>query len=205
MQTLPYKTRFCPSPTGQMHLGNGRTALFNALLAWRNAGTLLLRIEDTDIKRSKQRYADQLFDELRWLGVVWQEGPQQDGDHGPYWQSQRQPVYAKFYQQLEAAGHVYPCFCSDEQLARARKRLLAAGRPPRYLGTCCNLSAEEISQQLAAGLKPTLRFRLVDKQKVVFDDLVKGAQCFNSSDIGDFIIRRATHGLPPSLNHQSHY
>lgn len=192
------KTRFCPSPTGLLHLGNVRTALFDALLAKGRHGIFLLRIEDTDKTRSDVRYTEALQEDLLWLGLDWQEGPGCEGDAGPYWQSQRQAVYDKYYLELEEQGFVYPCFCSEEQLAVARKLQLAAGKPPRYPGTCSHLSAEQVKGKLAQGLHPTLRFRVAQNEDTFFVDLVRGEQRFNNNDIGDFIVRRAD-GTPPFM------
>ncbi len=184
------KTRFAPSPTGYVHIGNVRTALFNALLAKHDKGIFLLRIEDTDQNRSEETYAEQLQHDLLWLGLAWQEGPGVGGDQVPYFQSQRQSIYAQYYQQLEEAKHVYPCFCSDQELAIARKLQLSSGKPPRYQGTCRQLSAEQIKQKIEQGLKPTLRFRVPDSQVIEFNDFVRGPQRFQSNEIGDFVIRR---------------
>lgn len=185
------KTRFCPSPTGLMHLGNLRTALFNALLAKKQKGIFLLRIEDTDKVRSERKYADILMADLRRLGLDWQEGPEVEGPAKPYWQSLRQPLYDQFYHHLEAEGMAYPCFCTEEQLALNRKIQRSAGKPPRYSGACQSLTPEEIDAKIADGLKPTLRFRIPKGHEIVFHDLVRGEQRFKSDDIGDFIIRRA--------------
>jgi len=191
MSKTSIKARFAPSPTGEIHLGNLRTALFNWLYAVGRAGVFLLRIEDTDQQRSRPEYVDALLQELRWLGLDWQEGPQVDGAAGPYFQARRGAIYLDYYAALAAAGATYPCFCSDTQLKLARKAQRAAGRPPRYPGTCAHLSVDEIEQKLAAGDKPTLRFRVPPGQAVEFDDLVRGPQRFLSDDIGDFIIRRS--------------
>ncbi|MBL8250411.1 MAG: glutamate--tRNA ligase [Candidatus Competibacter sp.] len=191
MITENVKTRFAPSPTGLLHLGNVRTALFNALLARRWAGRFLLRIEDTDPERSRAEYVAALQDDLRWLGLDWQEGPEIGGPQAPYAQSERAEVYARFYRRLEAVERVYPCFCAPAELALGRKAQLAAGRPPRYSGTCTRLSEAERQARLERGLQPTLRFRVPAGQTVEFDDLVRGAQRFASDDIGDFVIRRA--------------
>jgi len=190
------KTRFCPSPTGNMHLGNLRTALFNALLARAEQGIFLLRIEDTDKERSQQSYAEQIMEDLQWLGLDWQEGPVIGGAAEPYYQSQRQAVYDKYYQALETQNLAYPCFCTEQQLAIQRKVQLASGNPPRYAGTCRKLTSEQIAEKKAQGLKPTLRFRVPDDQWVEFEDLVKGKQRFNTNDLGDFIIRRADGTAP---------
>lgn len=185
------KSRFCPSPTGYMHMGNVRTALFNALIAKKLNGTFLLRIEDTDKTRSTEEYTDVLLEDLQWLGLAWQEGPGIGGGAGPYWQSQRQSIYDKFYRELEQSGHVYPCFCSDQQLAISRKVQLASGQPPRYAGTCRKLAPEQIQEKMAQGIKPTLRFKIPENEVIKFTDFVRGEQTFKTQDIGDFIIRRA--------------
>lgn len=177
------KTRFSPSPTGQMHLGNVRTALFSFLFAHHEKGSFLLRIEDTDKTRSKPEFVQLLQDDLNWLGLQW--------DEGPFFQSQRQHIYDEYYTYLEEHEAVYPCFCSDEQLALSRKIQISSGHPPRYLGTCRKLSSEEIASKISSGLKPTLRFKVPEDKEIHFQDIIKGAQRFRSDDIGDFIIRRA--------------
>lgn len=182
-KTEKMKTRFSPSPTGQMHLGNVRTALFSYLLGHHHHGDFLLRIEDTDQMRSKEEYTHLLFEDLKWLGLEWNEGP--------YYQSQRQDIYHGYYAELLSKKQVYECFCTDEQLALSRKIQLAQGKPPRYAGTCAHLTPEEVSAKKAQGLHPTLRFRVPDGQEVNFTDLVKGYQKFKTDDIGDFIIRRS--------------
>lgn len=185
------KTRFCPSPTGHMHLGNARTALFNYLAAFGQDGQFLLRIEDTDQARSERLLADELMHDLRWLGMVWHEGPVVEGPAGPYWQSERQATYDAYYQRLAALDAVYPCFCSDAELAIQRKVQQVSGQPPRYNGVCRHLSAEQIAEKEAQGLQATLRFRVPDEGLTCFEDLVKGPQEFQNKTIGDFIIRRA--------------
>ncbi len=185
------KTRFCPSPTGLIHLGNARTALFNALLAMQYQGTFLLRIEDTDVQRSKKEYYHTLTEDLLWLGLEWQEGPEKDQGKGPYFQSERQQIYHHYYQELAQKNSAYPCFCTEEELALMRKVQRASGKPPRYAGTCFGLSQETITQKLALGLKPTLRFHVPNDCCIEFEDLVRGVQKFSGRDIGDFIIRRA--------------
>lgn len=166
-----------------MHLGNVRTALFNVLLAHANQGQFLLRIEDTDATRSQAAFTELLQQDLKWLNLDWTEGP--------YFQSQRQAIYQQYYAQLEKQGDVYPCFCSDEQLALSRKIQMSSGQPPRYAGTCLKLSQEQIAEKIKQGSKPTLRFKIPRGQIIEFNDLIKGPQRFVSDDIGDFIIRRA--------------
>ncbi|MBI3775680.1 MAG: glutamate--tRNA ligase [Gammaproteobacteria bacterium] len=185
------KTRFAPSPTGYIHLGNVRTALFSALAAARDCGVFLLRIEDTDQARSSNDYSDALKEDLDWLGLRWQEGPDIGGDHGPYHQSQRSDVYARYYRELEQHDLAYPCFCSEHQLALSRKAQIAASKPPRYAGTCARLTPEQVQAKLREGLQPVLRFRVPQNQSIRFTDAVRGEQVFAGGDIGDFIIRRA--------------
>ena len=191
--TMTFKTRFAPSPTGEMHFGNVRTALFNALAATAQNGEFLLRVEDTDEERSNTDYEQLIYTDLTWLGIQWQEGPdhtENRGSNGPYRQSERKDIYKKYYQQLLENNQAYYCFCSEEQLALSRKVLLSQHLPPRYTGTCSNLSSEEVSSRISKGEKPTIRFRIPKNQTIEFNDLVKGPQSFKSDDIGDFIIIR---------------
>ncbi len=184
----PVKTRFAPSPTGSMHVGNFRVALFNYLFALRHQGSFLLRIEDTDIERSDIQFRDAILADLEWAGIHWQEGP--------FYQSERQALYQTLYTKLEAKNLVYPCFCSETQLALARKVQLASNQAPRYPGTCRNLTTAEIKAKLAEGLLPSLRFRVPQNQILEFQDLIKGPQRFESNHIGDFIIRRMDKTAP---------
>ncbi len=185
------KTRFAPSPTGLLHLGNVRTALFNFLLARNLHGTFLLRLEDTDAARDQQRFADALQEDLRWLGLQWDEGPGTDGARGPYAQSQRAGIYKEYMARLEQQGLVYPCFCTEQELNVWRKTQLAAGRPPRYSGRCRTLERTEVKARLAQGAPATLRFHVEDGHSVSFDDRLRGPQHFATDDIGDFVIRRS--------------
>lgn len=187
----PSVTRFAPSPTGSLHLGNARTALFNFLLARKLGGRFILRIEDTDLERSAERFLGELIDDLRWLGLEWEEGPDVGGPQAPYRQSERGALYREFFARLEATGLTYPCFCSPLELDVSRRAQLAAGRPPRYAGTCKHLSGAERERKAASGIRPTLRFAVPVSQRVEFDDFVRGPQDFATDDIGDFIVRRA--------------
>ena len=184
-------TRFAPSPTGELHLGNARTALFNFLLARRHGGQFVLRIEDTDTERSRPEHTRALLADLAWLGLSWEAGPDVGGPAGPYLQSQRAEHYARRFAELEQRGLAYPCFCSPLELDLARRAQLAAGRPPRYAGTCRELTAAERAARSSAGAAPTLRFRVAGGAQLVFDDFVHGMQHFATDDIGDFIVRRA--------------
>lgn len=176
------KTRFAPSPTGWMHFGNLRTALFNFLFARKESYGFLLRIEDTDQARSSKEFQKDLIEDLEWLGLEYNDGP--------YLQSERAAIYDKYYRQLEEHGLAYPCFCSEELLSITRKIQQSSGQPPRYPGTCRNLTKEVVAAKLLAGEPATLRFQVPRDKVIEFVDLIKGAQRFAANDIGDFIIRR---------------
>jgi nondiscriminating glutamyl-tRNA synthetase len=192
----PHTTRFAPSPTGELHLGNARTALFNFLLAHcglarHRAGRFLLRIEDTDTERSREQHTEALIADLRWLGMEWDAGPDREDSKGPYRQSQRGAGYDRYFAELDKRGAVYPCFCTPLELEASRRAQLASGRPPRYAGTCRELSAEQRQKKGLEGASPTLRFRVPLGRRIEFLDFVHGPQSFVSDDIGDFVVRRA--------------
>jgi glutamyl-tRNA synthetase len=184
-------TRFAPSPSGDLHLGNARTALFSFLLARRAGGRFVLRIEDTDATRSSEAFCRNQQEDLTWLGLHWDAGPGREDARGPYRQSQRTAFYAGHLATLAREGRVYECFCTALELAVSRKAQLAAGKPPRYAGTCRQLTTEQRAERRAAGLSSTLRFRVPPGERVEFLDLVHGEQAYSSDDIGDFIVRRA--------------
>jgi len=186
----PLVTRFAPSPTGYLHLGNARTALLSYLAARKAGGRFILRVEDTDEARSTEEFMHGLFADLKWLGLEWDEGPDIGGPHASYRQQERGAIYDQWLSRLDAAGLTYPCFCTPAELNISRKRQLAAGQPPRYAGTCRNLTTEERAERAVRGLSAALRFRVPEGQVVSFVDVVHGEQRFNSDDIGDFIIRR---------------
>lgn len=188
--SIPLVTRFAPSPTGSLHLGNARTAFFSYLWARKSGGRFLLRIEDTDVDRSQTRFTDELIKDLRWLGLDWDEGPDVGGPAAPYSQAQRGDVYRRMYQRLEHKGAVYPCYCSAAELELSRKLQRSSGKPPRYAGTCRALNAAERADREAQGLRPTLRFAVPADVIIEFVDTVHGPQRFLSADMGDFIIRR---------------
>jgi nondiscriminating glutamyl-tRNA synthetase len=183
-------TRFAPSPSGELHLGNARTALLNFLLARKHGGRLVLRIEDTDAARTQEAFVTALCTDLTWLGLDWDEGPNREGPNGPYRQSQRGALYAQYFELLERRQLAYACYCSTLELELSRRAQLAAGRPPRYAGTCRDLSPQQREARIQKGIRPTLRFRVPTGQRIEFVDLVHGPQSFLSDDIGDFIIRR---------------
>ncbi len=184
------RTRFAPSPTGRLHLGNARTALFNALYAARCGGRFLLRIEDTDAARDRREHDTALLEDLRWLGLDWAEGPDRGGAFGPYRQSERAAIYARYLERLLLEDRAYPCFCTAGELAVRRERARSEGRPPRYDGRCAQLAPAEARRRLEAGEPAALRFR-VPAGEIVFDDIVHGEQRAAGADIGDFVIRRA--------------
>ncbi|HEV7716005.1 MAG TPA: glutamate--tRNA ligase [Steroidobacteraceae bacterium] len=188
---LPVITRFAPSPTGELHLGNARTALFNVLLAGHLNGRFILRVEDTDAERSKDMHIARQMDDLRWLGIDWSAGPDREDERGPYRQSQRAAVYGKYFDALAGAGLTYPCFCTQVELEVSRRTQLASGKPPRYAATCRSLSPEQQERRRATGVAPTTRFSVPTGKRIEFVDFVHGAQSFLSDDIGDFVIRRA--------------
>jgi len=191
MESPRLTTRFAPSPTGLLTLGNVRTALFNYLLARRARGAFLLRLEDTDAMRGHEKYADALLADLRWLGLAWDEGPEVGGRHAPYVQSERGAIYQEYFETLRRDNLAYPCFCTEHELIVERKTQIAAGRPPRYSGRCRALAAATVRERFAKGEAATLRFRVDDGAMVEFNDKVRGPQRFDTADIGDFVIRRS--------------
>jgi glutamyl-tRNA synthetase len=188
--SLPATTRFAPSPTGSLHLGNARTAFFSHLWARKSGGRFILRIEDTDVERSQMRFRDELMAEMRWLGLDWDEGPDVGGPSAPYSQAERGDFYRTLFAKLEANAQAYSCYCTAEDLELSRKLQRMSGKPPRYAGTCRHLTASQRAERDARGLKPTLRFAVPSDQIIEFIDRVHGPQRFVSNDIGDFIIRR---------------
>jgi len=195
MSSAPVTTRFAPSPTGRLHLGNARTALFNFLLARGRGGRFVLRVEDTDAERGSEAHLDSQLEDLRWLGCDWDAGPGVEDERGPYRQSARGGLYEAHYRLLEERGLAYPCYCSPTELEVSRRTQLASGKPPRYAGTCRRLDAGDRDRHEQSGRRPTLRFRVPDGRTVAFDDLFRGPQSFSTDDIGDFVIRRAD-GVP---------
>src|SRR3972149_6723741 len=184
------RVRFAPAPTGLRHIGNSMTALFNFLFAKRHQGTFVLRIEDTDVERSTEPSIDRSVEDLQWLGISWEEGPDREGPLGPYRQSQRISIYREFADRLSQEGKSYKCFCSEERLEKLRKEQLSKGKMPRYDGRCRSLSKEEIAKMESSGLQPVLRFR-VGAGPILFEDLIHGKMRFDSAGIGDFIIVRS--------------
>ncbi len=175
-------SRFAPSPTGYLHLGNARTAIFSYLFARHHGGKFILRIEDTDRERSTKEFEEMLLEDLMWLGLDWDEF---------YRQSERFHIYEEYAQRLVESGHAYPCFCSVEELEEERKKAEEKGIPYRYSGKCRALSKEEAEDLKKDGKPYTIRFRVPDGRVVVFEDLIKGHIAINVDDFGDFVIVRS--------------
>ncbi len=187
-------TRFAPSPTGALHPGNARTALFSYLLARHASGRFILRVEDTDRERGSDDFVAAQLHDLAWLGIDWDAGPDREDDRGPYRQSERTAIYGELYERLEAEGRAYPCYCTPTELDVARKTQLAAGEPPRYPGTCRELDTAGRAARVAAGRRPALRFAVPGPELIRFDDLVRGPQAVEAATLGDFLVRRADGG-----------
>ena len=194
MASAPVRVRFCPSPTGNPHVGLVRTALFNWAFAKHHQGTLVFRIEDTDAARDSEESYDQLLDSLRWLGFDWDEGPEVGGPHAPYRQSQRMDIYKDVARKLQDAGRAYPCYCSTAELDARRDAARAAGRPSGYDGHCRDLTAEQKAAYEAEGRTPIIRFRMPD-ETITFTDLVRGELTFTAENVPDYGIVRAN-GAP---------
>ena len=185
------RVRFAPSPTGSLHVGNARTALFNWLLARGHDGTFILRIEDTDAERSTKESEDSILEDLRWLGLDWDEGPDVGGACGPYRQSERLHLYTSYANELLASAQAYYCFCTPQKLDDDRKEDLAAGRQPKYHGTCRDIPADEAKHRVESGERAVIRFRIPEHTDVAFQDLVRGEVTFNTDVIGDPVLVRS--------------
>jgi len=184
------RTRFAPSPTGQLHVGTARVALFNWLYARSRGGRFLLRIEDTDAERSRREYEVSILADLRWLGLDWDEGPDKGGSHQPYRQSERGESYREAAARLLAAGQVYRCFCTPEEVAAMRREDEAAGRLARYPGRCRDLDPAEVAARLGRGRAFGLRFR-APHQVLAVKDRIKGEVTFPADIIEDFVVLRS--------------
>lgn len=191
------RTRFAPSPTGYLHIGGARTALFNWLYARHHGGVFVLRIEDTDLARNNDAATEAIFEGMSWLGLNWDEGPNKpDAKHGPYFQSQRVQTYTDYAKELIGRGHAYPCFCTTDELEQRRVEAAAKGLPPKYDGTCRSINRAEAKDRIAKGEAHVIRFRLPDDtHDIVIDDLVHGKITFRSSELDDFVIIRSD-GMP---------
>ena len=186
------RVRFAPSPTGQLHVGNARTALVNWLLARRQHGTFVLRIEDTDVERSTTASEQAIVADLRWLGLDWHEGPDVGGPYAPYRQSERLERYQAVARDLLSRRQTYYCFCPPAMLEAERAAALADGRPPGYSGRCRALDRDDAARRVASGEPAAVRFAVpADRADVTFDDLVRGAVTFSRAVLGDFVLLRS--------------
>lgn len=190
------RVRYAPSPTGHLHIGGARTALFNYLFAKHHGGTFILRIEDTDLERNVDRAADGFAEQLRWLGVEWDEGAYVGGEYGPYVCTERLSIYDDYIRQLRELGYAYDCFCTEDELAIERENALAKGETPRYSGRCRHLTEEQRNHFLAEGRKATVRFRVREEDTIHFSDMIRGEMTFEAGATGgDFVIVKSN-GIP---------
>ncbi|MEK4197874.1 glutamate--tRNA ligase [Cytobacillus sp. FSL K6-0265] len=182
------RVRYAPSPTGHLHIGNARTALFNYLFARSKNGQFIIRIEDTDKKRNIEGGEESQLKYLQWLGIDWDESIDKDGGYGPYRQSERNEIYKKYYQQLLDSGQAYKCYCTEEELEAEREAQMAKGETPIYSGKCRHLSDDDRQQLEAEGREPSIRFLVPQGKVYAFNDMVKGEVSFESDGIGDHVI-----------------
>ena len=184
----PARVRFAPSPTGRLHIGGGRTALYNYLLAQQTGGTFILRFEDTDRKRYVPESEQEIVDGLRWLGLEWDEGPYSGGPNAPYRQSERKEIYLEYAHQLIESGHAFRCFCSQERLDEVRKRQQANKEPIRYDGHCRDLSEAETRSRLKAGRSFVIRFKMPREGAITATDRIRGEITFQNKELDDYIL-----------------
>lgn len=189
------RVRYAPSPTGHLHIGNARTALFNYLFARHAGGKMILRIEDTDQKRNVLNGVESQMKYLEWLGIDWDEGPGRDGDYGPYYQMERLAIYEKYVNELMSKGLAYKCYMTSEELEAEREAQIARGEAPRYSGAHRNLTVEEREAFEAEGRKPSIRIRVPEGVTYKWTDVVKGDVSFESKDFGDWVIVKQD-GIP---------
>ena len=188
------RVRIAPSPSGNLHIGTARTALFNYLFAKKEGGKFVLRIEDTDAERTKQEYIDNIFDSLKALGLNWDEGPDVGGPYGPYTQSERFDIYPKYAQILLDKGYAYECWCTNEELEQEKEEAVKNHKAYVYSRKCLNITPEQREQYIKEGRKPSIRFK-VEHKELIFNDMVKGELKFDTSLIGDFVIMKSN-GTP---------
>ncbi|CAH9078588.1 unnamed protein product [Cuscuta europaea] len=185
------RVRFAPSPTGNLHVGGARTALFNYLFARSKGGKFILRIEDTDLERSTKESEEAVLSDLSWLGLKWDEGPGIGGNYGPYRQSERNALYKEYAEKLLQSGHVYRCFCSNEELEKMKENAKLKQLPPVYTGKWARATEEEVQEEMKKGTPYTYRFRVPSKGRLKIDDLIRGEVSWNLDTLGDFVIMRS--------------
>jgi len=183
------RTRFAPSPTGVLHIGGARTTLFNYLFAKKHEGSFVLRVEDTDLERSSPEFEKDIVENLQWLGIEWDEGPDIGGKYEPYRQTQRTEIYRKYLEKLLAEDKAYYCFCSEQELEDRRQYQMSQGFTPKYSGKCADLDKETVKKYLAEGRPTVIRFRVIPK-KVSFNDLIRGKVEFDTGLTGDIVIAK---------------
>ena len=191
MSTKPVRTRFAPSPTGRMHIGNARSALYPFLLARRFGGTFILRIEDTDQKRYEPGAEQELIDGLHWLGLHYDEGPDIGGPHGPYRQTERRAIYHEHAWKLVEQNNAFPCFCTSERLANVRQEQLKNKQNPRYDGLCRALTPQEARRRVDAGEKYVIRFRMPKEGSITTTDLLRGSITTENSALDDTVLLKS--------------
>ncbi|HWO78569.1 MAG TPA: glutamate--tRNA ligase [Bacillus sp. (in: firmicutes)] len=189
------RVRYAPSPTGHLHIGNARTALFNYLYARNQNGKFIIRIEDTDKKRNIEGGEESQLTHLKWLGIDWDESIDLGGEYGPYRQSERNDIYSRYYNELLDKGLAYKCYCTEEELEAEREEQASRGETPRYSGKCRHLSDDDRARLEAEGRKPSIRFLVPAGKVYQFNDIVKGEVSFESDGIGDFVIIKKD-GIP---------
>lgn len=193
--TQEVRVRYAPSPTGHLHIGNARTALFNYLFARHHNGKFIIRIEDTDVKRNVAGGEENQLTYLHWLGIDWDESVDVGGEYGPYRQTERLDIYRQYWQQLLDSGKAYKCYCTEEELEQEREEQTALGEMPRYSGKHRDLTEEQRQAFEAEGRVPSIRFRVPEGRTYTFDDMVKGTISFESDVSGDFVIVKKD-GIP---------
>ena len=195
MNPKPVRTRFAPSPTGRMHLGSARTALYSFLVARHTGGSFFLRIEDTDQKRFVPGSEQELIDGLHWLGLEYDEGPDIGGPHGPYRQTERREIYTEYAWKLVELGHAFPCFCTPERLEKVRHEQMRNKQNPRYDGTCRSLDPDEARRRVLAGERHVIRFKMPKEGSITTTDLVRGSITTENSALDDSVLLKSD-GLP---------
>jgi len=188
------RVRYAPSPTGHIHVGNARTAIFNYLYARHEGGAFIMRLDDTDLERSTEENIDSMLDDIRWLGLNWDEGFLKGGNFGPYRETERKPLYDTYLQQLLDKDKAYRCFCTKDELEAERRKAEAEHRIYRYGGTCAHLTTEQVEKNIAEGKPYAIRLR-IPEEDVVVHDLIRGDVQFKSEEFDDFVIARQN-GIP---------
>ncbi|MEW6406508.1 MAG: glutamate--tRNA ligase, partial [Chloroflexota bacterium] len=195
MSTKPARTRVAPSPTGHMHLATARVALYDYLLAKQTGGQFILRLEDTDLKRTGPGAEQEIMDGLRWLGLTYDEGPDIGGPYGPYRQTERREIYQAHAQTLIAKGAAFPCFCTPERLEHVRQEQMKRKENPHYDGTCRDIPPDEAARRIASGEKHTVRFKMAQQGTTIAHDHLRGEIVTENKQLNDYVLLKSD-GLP---------